>query len=79
MKLRKALIWHSLFWFFYMLALLQYFEYAYTLWENGLIDHPLWSHIVVHHGWWGFISLGLVWVLSNLEDYFAFMEKLRSF
>jgi hypothetical protein len=39
-------------------AFWQYFEFAYTLAENGLIESPIWSGALgtpwVHHGYIGF-------------------------
>ena len=43
-------------------AFWQYFEFAYTLAENGLITSPIWSGALgppwVHHGYWGFVGAG---------------------
>lgn len=36
-------------------AFSQYWEFAYRLWENGLIEHAFRSHVVMHHGYWGFL------------------------
>jgi hypothetical protein len=43
-------------------AFWQYFEFAYTLAENGLIESPIWSDALgppwIHHGYIGFIGTG---------------------
>ena len=43
-------------------AFWQYFEFAYTLAENGLIESPIWSGALgppwLHHGYIGFIAAG---------------------
>ena len=43
-------------------AFWQYFEFAYTLAENGLIESPIWSDTLgppwVHHGYIGFVGAG---------------------
>jgi hypothetical protein len=48
-------------------AFWQYFEYSYTLYENGLIASPLWSGLMgapfIHHGYWGFIFAGIGFLL----------------
>ena len=74
-RLKNALLyvcWTS--WAFgLMAAFSQYWEFAYRLWENGLLDHPLRSHVLMHHGYWGFllivlapISIQLIsWRLKN--------------
>jgi hypothetical protein len=43
-------------------AFWQYFEFAYTLAENGLIESPIWSGALgppwIHHGYIGFVGAG---------------------
>lgn len=46
----------------FVTAFWQYFEFAYTLYENNLIVSPIWSGMAgppyIHHGYVGFIAAG---------------------
>ena len=69
------LLGHAAFIVSYMLALTQYFEFSYRLWENQLLSHPVFSHMIVHHGYFGFLGIAIVYVCATKEDWM----RLRRF
>lgn len=55
---------------------MQYFEYAYRLWDHGLIDHPVFSSVAIHHGYWGLLGVYLIYVHLTLEDWRYLWQKI---
>lgn len=61
---RTVLFWTGLYALFW-----QYFEFAYELWEVGIIESPIWSGTfgfpVLHHGYFGALMLVISYFLSE--------------
>jgi len=73
------LLVHVLFSLFFMTALLQYFEWGFDLYRNGIISSPVWSELfgypLPHHGYIGFLGVFLCYLALNFQDFKRFVRR----
>ena len=73
---------HALFLIGYSFALSQYLEFAFDLFDAGLIEDPFWSTLLgklaPHHGYVGFAIVFVIYLWATRKDYVMLWRSRQS-